>query len=543
MKRTYITILSALLITGTGIAQTANDTINRMVLVESTYNPIIVGAAKHNFIPEEVKPSMNKEQIVYASENVDLTNFDREAMPAQTIEIAPEKGAPGYAHLGYGNYNNLSGLAAYKFNSGNNDLALKAHIDGWNGKLKLNDGERWRSRLYDMGINADYNTLLGGVALNAGIHAAYYNYNYLTYSILEGGLDTQKANNLGAYAGIKGSVKSDYFYQANISYSRFGRSTYLASHTPHSEGHLTIDGTFGIDLYNWGLAKLLVRSDVLAYQGIDGYHNYHSLSFTPRWDYRRGDFLFVSGLNLDFLMGKGINRPVQASPEFSISYTSDKNFTMQLTLDGGRDLNTFSRLYALSPYWGATQQIAPTYTFMNAYLEGNLRIMEGLHLHLGGGYKVISNALFETSMNSVGTVYTGMTNHNAQVVRLDAAISYNYKDLVAFTAKGDYQHWMLKGDQALLARAPQLKIDMDARVRIAPKLYAHTDLRVISFTDTKVVDRERAIIDWGLGANYALNKRFSFFLDAHNLLNRRYSYYAGYPAQGFNVMAGAIVKF
>ena len=102
MERKYITALSALLVAAIGVAQTANDTINRMVLVESTYNPIIVGAVKHNFIPEEVKPSMNKEEVVYANENVDLTNFDREAQPAQVIEVAPEKGTPGYVHLGYG---------------------------------------------------------------------------------------------------------------------------------------------------------------------------------------------------------------------------------------------------------------------------------------------------------------------------------------------------------------------------------------------------------------------------------------------------------
>ena len=65
MKR-YITTFPMLLIAIIGIAQTANDTINRMVLVESTYNPIIVGAVKRNFIPEEVKPSMSKEAVEYA---------------------------------------------------------------------------------------------------------------------------------------------------------------------------------------------------------------------------------------------------------------------------------------------------------------------------------------------------------------------------------------------------------------------------------------------------------------------------------------------
>ena len=76
-----------LLVAVIGTAQTVGDTINRMVLVESTYNPIIVGAVKRNFIPEEVKPSMSKEKVVYADENVPLTTFDRMAQPAETVSI------------------------------------------------------------------------------------------------------------------------------------------------------------------------------------------------------------------------------------------------------------------------------------------------------------------------------------------------------------------------------------------------------------------------------------------------------------------------
>ena len=100
MKR-YIALVPMLLAAALGIAQTANDTINRMVVVESTYNPIIAGAVKRNFIPEEVKPSMNRERVVYADENVDLTNFDRTAKKAALAEVAPEEGlcTPGIWQL------------------------------------------------------------------------------------------------------------------------------------------------------------------------------------------------------------------------------------------------------------------------------------------------------------------------------------------------------------------------------------------------------------------------------------------------------------
>lgn len=543
MKR-YITLLSVLLATITGMAQATNDTINRMVLVESTYNPIIAGAVKRNFLPEEVKPLMNKEKVVYANENVDLTNFDRQAQPAHTIAVEPEKGTPGYAHLGYGNYNNLSALAAYKLHFGmNSDLALRAHVDGYNGNLKLDDDLRWRSHRYDMGIGADYGLQLGNVALDAGLHAAYYNYDYLTYTLPEGATNIQQANSLGAHLGIKGAAKEHYYYHGAVAYTRYGRSTYLAQKAPHSENHLHVETSFGIDFYEWGLASVMLHSDVLIYQGIEGYSGCYAFGITPQWDYRRGDFRFVTGVNMDLLFGKHTAQPLLFSPECSISYVPGKVFSAELTLDGGRNMHTFGQLYALSPYWMAQQQLRPSYTFMNAHLDASLRIIEGLHLHIGGGYKMLSDALFEAVIDSLGTTYTGITNHNAQVATADAAISYSYKDLVSLSAKCTYLHWMMQGDRALLARAPQLKVDVDARVRIIEGLHTYTNLKLVSFTNTKVVDRERAIIDWSLGAHYALNKRFSFFLDGHNLLNHRHQYYTGYPAQGIHVLAGAMMKF
>lgn len=540
MMKRYVTLLPILLATVISTAQVTNDTINRMVLVESTYNPIIVGAMKRNFIPEEVKPSMSKEQVIYANENIDLTNFNREAKPAQLAVIVPEKGVPGYAHLGYGNYNNLKGLAAYKFQfNKNNNLGIDAHVDGWNGKLRLDNDTRWRSYLYDMGIEVDYNIQFDDITMDVGLHATHNNYNYFIESIPDGGKDIQHANDLEAYVSIKGSALNQYYYQATVNYTYYNRSTHFTYKNLHSEGHLHSEATFSMDLYNWGLSSVLVRSDVLTYQGLTDYHNYHSLGISPRWDYQYRDFRFISGLNMDLLFGESIIHPLQISPECSISYIPNKRFTAKFTLNGGRDINSYSQLYTLSPYWASHQQVRPTYTFLNAHLSGNLRIIEGLHLHLGGGYKILSDALFETVMDSIGTTYTGIINHNAQVATVDGAINYTYKDLVSLSAKGTYNYWTLQGDQTLLARAPQLMVDLDTRVRIMPNLHAYTNLKLVMFSSKN----EDAIIDWGIGAQYNLNKHFTIFLDGHNLLNHRHQYFTGYPSQGFNVLAGAIVKF
>ena len=528
-----------LLAVAIGIAQNANDTINRMVLVESTYNPIIAGAVKHNFIPEEVKPMVSKEQVVYAEEGMALTYFDRMAQPAQAVDAAHDKGTKGYAHLGYGTYNNLSALAAYKLQMDkHSDLILKAHADEWNGKFRLSGNDKWHSYLYDIGINADYTLKLDKATLDAGVNATNYTYNYRSYD----GSPKQKSNNINAYVGIEGLMKERYHYHATIGYTHFDRSRHF-DYNAHGENHLHSEIAFGMDLYDWGMASVDVTYDLLTYKGLSDYYNYGSFGITPKWEYQYGKFKFISGFNVDFLAGNQALQPIQFSPECSISFVPNKVFVVKFTLDGGRELPTFGHLYELSPYWASAKQLRPSYTFMNARLDGGVRIFEGMHLHLGGGYKIVSDALLETKMDSLKVNYSGITNHKVQVATVDGCISYNHKDLVYLSAKGAYYHWTLKGDRALLARAPQLDASIDARVRIIPKLYAHTNLRWVAFTNTKVVNRERDIMDWSLGANYALNEHISFFLDVHNLLGRRYSYFTGYPSQGFNALIGALVTF
>ena len=139
-------------------------------------------------------------------------------------------------------------------------------------------------------------------------------------------------------------------------------------------------------------------------------------------------------------------------------------------------------------------------------------------------------------------MYTGFTTQDAKVAYANARIDYIYKDWVNVIAEGHYNHWMVEGNQAILARAPQLDAHLNTRVRIIPGLYAHTDCRLVMFN---AVDgfRERTIIDWSLGAHYAMNDKLSFFLDGHNLLNRHYERYADYPNQGINGMLGAVFKF
>lgn len=544
MKRFLTSLLTSISVAMVA-AQATNDTINRMVLIESTYNPIIATAVKHNFIPEEMKPTVKNTPITYADEGLPLTTFNHTAREARITSIAHEKNFPGYVHFGIGNYLNLNGLAAYNLKINEKQaVTLDAHLEGWNGKIRTNEENYlWRSHLYDMGIGANYYLLMGNHRLDAHVNANHYNYNYLTYNHFLGNTDLQNSNHINGNIKLEGKLKEHYLYQTEVGYSYFSRSSYFDNPCNHDEQHIYVNALAGMDLYEWGLASIAIRADQLIYSGLpNNYNGYFSLNIMPQWNYRWEDFVFDTGLNLDILTKQ--NAWIQASPQCKVSYLPKESpFTATLNLNGGRELPTYTNLYALSPYWVSRSALAPSYTYLNAQLIAGVRITEGLHLSAGGGYKITDNALFETALDTLGAVYTCMTAHKAQVAYAEMNVQYAYKELLQLSASGTYRHWMLKGNQALLSRAPMFDANLKGRARIIKGLYAHTDMRLMLFTPVEGYTTEKAVINISLGARYAINERLSAFLDGHNLLNRHHQYYAGYPSQGISVMAGAAFKF
>ena len=539
-----LSVLSAATIAAHPVA--SSDTINRTVLVESTYNPIVAGAVKRNFIPEIIEPSMKKETIVYAADGQPITRFERIPDAVKAADIEQEKLLPGYLHLGYGNYNNFSGLAAYKFNfNTHNSLSLNGHATGWNGKYNtFYTDSPWRSYMRDMGIDATYRLHMGCADLSVGFSGVNYAYNYLTADYFTGDTDKQLANRLQGNISLQGRMAERYHYQLHSAYTYFGRNSIWGQSLHNSEGHLHSEASLNADLSRWGVASVALYSDLLRYQGPESYQGYHAWGVTPRWDYRHGDFRFIAGAHLDFLnQGKTIT--LQASPDCKVYYLPASPFSAVLTVDGGRELPTFSTLHTRSPYWGVYEQLSSSYTYVNAHLAGNLRIAEGLHLRLGAGYKVIDNALFETPYCYIDDIaYTGLLNTDTHLAYADTRLSYIYKDFLSLSAEATYNHWILQGDYSPLLRMPQLDGRLNARVRILQGFHLTTAYRYVMFTVMDGLDTsEVPINNWDLGLHYAMNGSLSLFLEGHNLLNRHYQYYAGYPSQGINVLAGFVFKF
>ncbi|WP_406823561.1 hypothetical protein [Pedobacter sp. KACC 23697] len=66
---------------------------------------------------------------------------------------------------------------------------------------------------------------------------------------------------------------------------------------------------------------------------------------------------------------------------------------------------------------------------------------------------------------------------------------------------------------------------------------------VIPNTGIELIETVKGYVDLGLGADYRINKKFSVFAKANNILNNNYSRYLYYQANGFNIFGGLTYSF
>lgn len=519
-----------------------NDTISRMVLVESTYKPIVGKAEKRHFVPDEMTPSMEKEPVVYLHEVSTLNNLSRNPLPPKSYTLDKATPLPGLVQLGFGNYNSIKALAYYRhqFNP-QQALSTNAFLDGWSGKIKQLDDTRWHSSMHKYGVHLNYWHQLGEAKLHIHTGAESYRYNYRNMPTMTADTLRQTANLLFADANLCGTYGNKLTYHLQAAYTHFGRSALSGMLLRNAENTFKTSASATYSLEQWGSASVSATNHILSYSGISNYKNYISFTLTPQWHYQHHHWQLNAGLNLDFQNIKGTR--IQASPNLQISYVPENHFAIDFIADGGRDMATFSKLFRLSPYWNSLSQLRSSYDYLNIRLVSNYTPIEGLHLHLKGGYRITADALLETPMDSAGIVYTGIANRDVHRIYASAKADYSYKQIFTISGMVTYSKWTNDTSNLPPARVPQLELEWLGSLRIIEGLTANAGFHYVKFTTLTGDMAYPQIANLHIGIDYLFNRKLSLFINGNNLLNKCYEPSLGYASQGFSILGGAIFKF
>lgn len=519
--------------------QAKDTTVNRTVVVEQEYAPDINDATKINVVPQVTPPTVSKKAVEYDARMVPAAQIPATTMQAYTGQETQPKAAPGYVRLGYGNYGNLDAQANYLFSLSSRDrLNLNFGMDGMNGSLDLPDenGE-WDAFYYRTRAAIDYLHAFNKVDLNVAGRFGLSNFNLLP--ALPG--NKQKFTSGDFHVGVLSTDDEMSFrFSAETNLMLYQRQHDL----PYDDLQETLIRTKAEvtgDISDGQSISVALAMDNVLYQHTD-FENYTSLDMNPYYLLQNDDWTLRLGAHVDLAFGFG--KTFRAAPDVYAQYNFADSYLLYVQAKGGKQQNDFRRLETICPYGQLASQADATYEQLNAALGFKASPVTGLWMNIYGGYQNLKNDLVQGFDDDALLLY----GQNTSNVYFGAEVSYSYKDIFAIAASGTYRNWDTKKDEtnpyaeAALLFKPALEADLHVDIRpISPFLlklgYQHIARQEV---EGQTID---AVSNLYAGLEYKLFKGISIYARANNLLNQKYQYYLGYPAEGINFVGGVSFCF
>ncbi len=547
MKR-YITLITA--VTATLFNTYAQkDSLNAVVQVENEYAPVVIKAKKISSTPHIEMPDENNQLDIVFSQNGKPYGYFLSERDVKEVLPKQENVAPGYARFGYGIGNNVDAVLAYSLEPGKNDkLKLSATADGYKTDI---DGivSKWNSRLYNSRIAADYKYFFEKFTIGVDGEISNIVFNYqpgLTTTDIN---DKQHSNRYRIGASFESQNISALSYDAKIGYTANTRKYSAGKALRITENHITAKGNIAYELPYENFERIgarisvdgLIYNKALKPKGASQYTNYAMIGINPYTTLRFNGWTIRAGAHLDMLTANGSFLAV--APDCNIEGQLTDNISLNVSVTGGRSLNTFEAMEQKSPYWNYTpgdKQLTATYRI--ADFNTNLRLSyTPFTINIFAGYAYTKDDLlpYVTSDEQVYTMFTNSISRNAYA---GAMAGYDYNGWFSFKGDIRYNNWSCTGDNYLIMFKPMLTANLKAQARLFDTLYTTLGYTFTKYTEGGGIDIDN-MNSFNVKVDYRFHKEISAYLQGINLLDSNYPAYPGYYHQGIAIIAGVSVNF
>ena len=603
MKPVFLTILAICCFVSLQAQNTTtrNDSLmNRELTLEKEYNPTIQDAIKLSQLPELREPQAPKSKVEFSNYETPLE------VQSRLIPLSPQAYLThlnyskyrGYltaeisslidfnADLGYqilnSNQDRLNIFFSHR-SSGSNVSYLQdvSYLDE-TGKQKFKINDNWG------GLN--YLHDFGGIKLNADLKYTYSTFNYYGLSIpynmnyfdsfLPGpqpnhnfDKNTNQANQLfETHIGLVSDKANELNYKINAGYTNFRQKYGNTIYEDGSkENRILLDG----DIH-----KLLSSTMGIGISGSIKTYSYGNKVFksindstTNYWTYSVNPYLYWEDTNWNLLLGAQMNVEVGgrgkiiASPTIRLNYFPTNQFMFYLLADGGIKDNSQYNLYYENRYVDPLIRVADSRSPLDATVGIKFMPLPALSAGIFGGYKITKDEhfyysnvgaknYFEDAPPMLSGNWITPIYENANTVKLGADFKYAFQNIFEIDLKGTYYHWIISNnsDDLTVHKAwnkPDFEMNLNAAY-CSPWIPLRFDLSYLGAFGRKATDafysanailHMKNIHDLSVKATYSITSNFSVYGSLNNLLFSKYDFWWGYPAQGFNIMAGISILF
>lgn len=562
--------------------QPKDSTMNRTVVVEQEYNPDIMDASKVNVLPKVEEPTVSKKEVEYATTFFPATTLPADLMrPYTGKEIQPGT-TPGFVRAGYGNYGNLDVLANYLFRfSAKDKLNVRFQMDGMDGKLdnihySAPEAKDWNAFYYRTRANVDYTHQFRKMDLNIAGNFGLSNFNFKPESVNS----KQKFTSGDVHVGLHYSDETAPLrFNAETNLMMYQRQHNMVNanandpNTAITETTIRTKGDVSGAINDQQVVTIALEMNNFLYNGYtqgnstqgNKFKNYTTLLLNPYYELNSDDWKLHFGANVD--LSFGFDKSFRISPDVTAQYVFSDSYVLYAKATGGKLLNDFRRLEKVCPYaelpgsdiasgsestspdmnWGYVQRPYDTYEQLNGSIGFKASPYPGVWFNIFGGYQNLKNDLSYTRLGDPSLThfepYLNFEQDNTDNFYAGGEVSYDYKDILSLSAGYTYRKWDSKSSDYLLLVKPSSELSFNLRIHPIAALNVNIGYDYIDREEVKGDLKMSAINDLHAGASYNFFKGVSVYAQVHNLLNKKYQYYLGYPTEGFNFLGGLSFRF
>ena len=563
MNKRYILVITALIVSMSLAAQ--KDTIERNVVVEREFQPVIRHAGKLNTPLQQVETTIEPVQLQYSDYSQPLdASFNVKPLGVSSVRFTHRK--PQNGHLTIGGGWPLSTLDFdYQMN---HKKVLQLNIFGthhgqWG--VKTWSDSRLGLNLQSFLDNGKIYFQVDGNNLFYSRYGRYFSGDrQLTISRFSQ-LQTNDCQNLWTIngdLGYRSAFESAVQLQVDAGYTAFIMPDIVTESIVRSHlwlGWKNEEHSAAFHLHGRNAFYAVNEKTLLT---PSQYNARHCIRFEPYYAYNADNWNVHVGVNVDMNIGRGKllsgneNLSFAPSPNVEIEYRIIPSWLAVYGSAKGRFGYGLQQDFMLAnpfrdPLLGITSHHVTDYTPVDALVGFKIKAVDGLMLDIYGGFARMNNqtTLCAPAINDQGIYpYLNYFYSDYRRWKAGAEITYHYQDIVHILLAGNYYHWTMVNaefpDYILVhtEKQPYDRPMWDAHLRVDVNINSKWSLysdniafgkRKVLLTDDKVAEL-KPTIDLRLGVKYSMNRWLSFYAQLNNYLHRFNDIYYSYQSQGIN---------
>jgi hypothetical protein len=543
-KIKYFALLLTVSLTGSHLfAQ--KDTAHRQTIdITSSYKPVLRNAVKINFSATHLNADTSRSVLSY---NVPAQNLFYTYQPVSLRPLAleqdsiPDLGLRNYLKAGFGNYSTPYLSAGFSFGDGKKSL-LNIYGDYVSSKGSAIANQDYSSfKIKAAGSYfTDKNELYGSAAVKQqdyylyGYDHALHNYNKSDL------LNRFQTINLHAGYRNKDVNETGINYDPNVDISLFTNSNRSV------ENSLVITAPVYKTFADAFTIKVTAKADITTYTSKDLVNNVkisnNIFSLAPELIYAKPLFNIHAGVTPAWNYGK-----LTVFPNiYGEAKLQDKVLLLQAGIVGRFIKNNLQYLSSVNPY---LQTLSAQLNTKETEIYGGIKATMGSHFNFSAkaSWIIYNNLPFFINDTTDGKTFAISNDSRVYDFRIHGDMSFVSQD--KFTITGGLTFNGYNGMKENNRAWGTIPVELNASLRwwAFKQVLLKGDFNGFSGAAFLMKDGTDVKLSGGTdlsaGLEFAINKKFSAWLDVNNIFNNKYQRWYNYPVYGLNILGGVIIKF